>query len=492
MKLSELLNLVKSDHHINNDIEIKELTYDSRKAHDNSFFFCLSGSKVDGHDFADSAYESGCRLFAVERILDLPEDAEQILVKNTRESLSLYSAAFYDFPSQKMRVAGITGTKGKTSTAVYVQKILNDHGIKCGYIGTIGVIYGSHYYSTNNSTPESLDINRYMREMLDEGIKHVVIEVSSQALVNYRVNDIKFDIVAYTNLSPDHISPTEHHSFEEYRDAKKRLFTDFNSTFAIYNIDDEYSAYMLSDNRSQKISYGIKGNGVYQGEGIMPYKNDSCFGIKFRLILNGTETYVSLKTPGKFSVYNALCAIAISHYMGVMDYAAIESLSDATVPGRFEIFDPDSAKKHAYFVIDYAHNGYSLDNVLRVLKYYSPERIICLFGSVGGRSYSRRKELAETASRYADISIITSDNPDYEDPVSIIDEIAGYYEQSKEYYTFADREEAVRFAVDISRPGDIVLFAGKGHEDYQLISGKKVKFSEKEIIKDELSEPLAY
>ncbi len=463
---------------------IGNIEYDSRKVTPSSLFFCLSGAKVDGHDFAEKAYDMGCRAFVVERELPLPTDATQVKVDSARQTLAKVSAAFYDHPADTLTVIGITGTKGKTTTSLLIEGIMLHSGIKCAYIGSNGINIGDKHYDTVNTTPESRELHKYFRLMLDKGFTHVVMEVSSQALDRFRVEGIVFDTVIYTNLSPDHISPVEHATFEDYREAKHKLFTKYGAKHMIYNSDDANSAYMcdgVSDD-VEMISFSLDKGSDFSAENIRPYRDKTSLGIDFDVLHNGIKTGIRLRTPGLFSVYNALAAIAVCSVYGVSARTSSEALRTVSLRGRSEIVD---AIDGITFIIDYAHNELSLTDELTVLRSYSPNNLICVFGSVGGRTFGRRRELAEVASRLADFSIITSDNPDNEDPNNIIEEILSHFDKTKPYVAIADREAAVRFAVNMAKDGDIVLFAGKGHEDYQLINGIKVPFSERDIILDE-------
>ncbi|MBE6617935.1 MAG: UDP-N-acetylmuramoyl-L-alanyl-D-glutamate--2,6-diaminopimelate ligase [Ruminococcaceae bacterium] len=461
---------------------ISKIEYNSRLADSETLFFCMPGARADGHNFAPQAYELGCRAFVVEHTVDLPDDAVQIVVKRSRETLAYVSARFYGSPAERMTVIGVTGTKGKTTTAILIEEIFNSCGINCGYIGTNGVVIGERHYETINSTPESRELHKYFAMMLDRGYTHVVMEVSSQALDHYRVAGIKFDTVIFTNLSEDHIGEGEHATFEEYRDAKRKLFTDYGAKNVIYNADDVYSGYMIENASGRKISYGIDNDSDYRGSAMRPFRAETSLGIDFDVICGGIKTGIRLRTPGSFSVYNGLAAIAACACHGVSIRDAADALRSISIKGRFEIVD---GLEGITFIIDYAHNGLSLTRALAVLREYEPERLICVFGCVGGRTYVRRREMAEAAGNLADFSIITSDNPDNEVPEDIIKDVLNYFDRNKLYTTIADREEAVRFAVRIAKKGDIVLFAGKGHEDYQLVEGKKVPLCERKIILDE-------
>lgn len=484
MLLSELLSAFSCTVSGNADsVNITALEYDSRKSmSEETLFFCLPGARVDGHDYAHQVYSAGCRSFVVEKKLDLPQDAVQIIVSSSRESLALFSARFFGNPSDKLKLIALTGTKGKTTTAILISEIMNSCGLKCAYIGSNGIQIGNKHYPTVNTTPESRELHRYFAMMVEAGITHVAMEVSSQALNNYRVCGLTFDTAIFTNLSRDHIGGVEHPTFEDYRDAKRKLFTDYGAKTIIYNADDRHSSYMINATETELVSYGIVNDADFKAEAIRPYRASTSLGIDFDIVNNGIKTGIRLRTPGEFSVYNGLAAIATCMKYGITIREASEALKFISINGRFEIVD---AIDGVTFIIDYAHNGFSLSHALEVLRVYEPKRLICVFGSVGGRTYERRQELAEVSAKYADLSIITSDNPDFEDPDEIIADILSHFDKSKLYTTITDREEAVRFAARIANEGDIILFAGKGHEDYQLIKGEKVPFSEKAILLDE-------
>lgn len=480
--IRELFSSLPSQVRGDSDKIINSIEYDSRKADDDSLFFCLRGARSDGHDFALKAYDGGCRAFAVEHFVSLPDDAVQVVVPNTREALALVSAEFYSHPADKLTIIGITGTKGKTTTAILIEEIFSSCGVKCAYIGTNGVVIGENRYETINSTPESRELHKFFRMMVDEGFTHVVMEVSSQALDHYRVHGIKFDTVIFTNLSPDHIGAGEHASFEEYRDAKRKLFTDYGASTVIANADDGYAGYMTESASGKLVTVGMDSGADYRAVGLEPYRDETSLGVTFTLISGGGEKKVKLRTPGKFSAYNGLCAIAAVVSCGIPLEDATDALSHISVRGRFEIVD---ALDGITFIIDYAHNGLSLNHALSVLRTYSPVRLICVFGCIGGRTYGRRRELAEAAANLADFTVITSDNPDNERPDDIIKDVMNYFDRRKPHIAIENREQAVRYAVRMAQKGDIVLFAGKGHENYQLIDGKRVPFCEKNIILDE-------
>ena len=465
-------------------IDVISLCSDSRKVLSGSVFVCISGTLSDGHEYASGAYARNCRIFVAEHNPGLPDDAFVIITKNTRVALARLSAAFFDYPADKLTVVGITGTKGKTTTSLLIHNILTANNIPSGYIGSNGISYGDYQADTVNTTPESYDLQEYMRNMVDAGIKVVIMEVSSQALKMARVHGIKFDICVFTNLSPDHIGEFEHADFDEYKNCKHSLFTDYGAEYIVYNYDDKYSSEMISGNRCPKAS--ISGLGApeadYTAKEVAFFRAPGKIAVNFNCVSKDVELPVSLSFPGEFSVYNGLTAIAVCRRLGLEAGEIAEAMRSIRVKGRFETYELPNG---ATVVIDYAHNGVSLKAALTALRNYSPTRLICLFGSVGGRTRMRRAELGLVASRDADFCILTSDNPDNESPWSIIGEIASYFTAGTcPYVAIPDRRKAIEYALENSKQGDIILLAGKGHETYQLICGVREHFSEAEIVEE--------
>ena len=455
------------------------IAYDSRKAGPGCAFFCLRGVSADGHDYAPDAYRRGARVFFCERELDLPDDAEQIIVENTRRELAVRSKEFFGRPDEKLTIIGVTGTKGKTTTVNVVYQMMNKAGIKTAVIGTNGMFIDGVHYDTRNTTPESYELFSAFADMAASGTTHCVMEVSSQAYKLWRVYGIEFDCGVFTNLSPDHIGVGEHADFDEYMMCKAKLFE--NSRRSIINIDDDFSDIMIDRSRGTVVTYGIKNeNADFRGNDIRPWKNESALGVDFTCTVRGFSRRFRARTPGEYSVYNALAIIAICTLYGVSAEVIDRELALVQVKGRFEIID---ALPWATFIIDYAHNETSLRNVLSTIREYSPKRLVCLFGSVGDRTQIRRVEMGRIAAEYADFCVLTSDNPGFENPVSIIEDIERGIGGRIPYVTIPDRTAAVEYAVNNAKRGDVILFAGKGHEDYQLIEGKKVPFSERDIIR---------
>ena len=490
MILKELLSAIDYTEIVNRSgisidkTEISSLSSYSDNATENSLFVCISGSVTDGHGYAPEAYKRSCRVFVAERKIELPDDALIIIVNNSRVALAKLSAAFFGYPASKMTMIGITGTKGKTTSSLLIYNVLKQNGIKAGYIGSNGISYNETKEETLNTTPESYFLHESLKKMYDEGVTTVVMEVSSQALKMARVHGIKFDIGVFTNLSPDHIGEFEHPDFNDYKACKHSLFTDYGVEYMVYNADDEYAPDMISGSYAEKV--GISGSMAkradYNADNICYFRTASKIAVSFDCVEESSKYGVEISFPGDFSVYNALTAIAVCKRLGLNTKQITDALKSVRIEGRFETY---ALPNGATAVIDYAHNGISLKAALTALREYSPTRLICLFGSVGGRTKMRRAELGLVASRDADFCILTSDNPDSESPAAIIAEIASYFTAgSCPYVAITDRKEAIEHALSISQTGDIILLAGKGHETYQLICGVRESFSEAEIIKE--------
>ncbi len=464
---------------------VDAVVYDSRRATKGSVFVCLSGANVDGHDYAPEAYRRGCRIFVTARTLFLPKDAAQYQTADTRAALADISASFFGHADKSLCLVGVTGTKGKTTVSCMAAELLNRLGIKTGYIGSNGVSYGTHSEDTANTTPESYELHRLFRQMADDSVRVVVMEVSSQALFMRRVFGLTFPITVFTNLAPDHIGPTEHPTYEHYRDSKATLFSDYGTELAIFNADDVAAETVLAHSSAKRhASFSLKDRGAdYFADNPVRENSPSVPGVRFSLTAKGATFDARLAMPGAFNVSNALAALAtadgVLHYLGQKSdmETLLAGLSDIHVAGRFEAVPLFSDRA---FIIDYAHNGYSLSSVLSTLREYRPKRLVCLVGSVGGRTFGRRGELGAAASD-ADLLIITSDNPDREDPAVIMEDISKAA-KNVDKVLIADRREAIFYAVKHSAAGDIVLLAGKGHERYQLIRGVKEPFCERELL----------
>jgi len=490
--LSELLSAVPTDEYeilsseVNaEEMRITSLAFDSRVAANGGMFFCFEGVNSDGHNFIDMAYAAGCRCFAVERNIPLPADTVAVKFKSTRRALSAVAAEFYSHPDRNMHIIGITGTKGKTTTALLMHKMLDACGIISGYIGTNGVSFCGKHYKTLNTTPESLELFKYLDYMRDAGVKVAVLEVSSQALWTYRVNDLSFDTCIYTNLYPDHIGKHEHPSFEHYKRTKRSLFKNHFPSTVIVNSDDSAWKYMVRGCRADVVTTSALGSSAtWRAEDVLEIRTHEHLGVGFYACRGEEKTAVTLDLPGKINVENALFVLAVCcDVFGISAEEVSRAFDGMTIDGRAEVVTSPSLPD-VTFVIDYAHNGASLEAILGVLRGYSPRRLICLFGSVGERTYLRRGELARAAAKHADLCILTADNSGREPTEKIISEIdAAFPDGYPPRILIPDRRDAIYHAVNIAQEGDIILLAGKGHEDYQLIGTRRVSFCERDIIK---------
>jgi UDP-N-acetylmuramoyl-L-alanyl-D-glutamate--2,6-diaminopimelate ligase len=465
---------------------VSQLCCDSRKAVPGSFFFCLTGANVDGHAYAKAAYDKGARVFAVERSVELPADATVIRFANTREALAHTSAAFYGYPHRRLKIIGITGTKGKTTTALLIHSILTAAGISAGYIGTNGIMYADKQLPSVNTTPESLELQKHLYDMAESGVTAVALEVSSQALWMHRVDGVEFDACLFTNLSRDHVGGCEHPTFEHYKNSKRALFAAYKAGAVFCNADDPSAGDMVvatdKEDRVVRVSLQDPTCQWYAAD-VTPRREGARLGVSFECHHKNRVGHGYLNVPGTFNVSNAMLALAVCHdRFGVPLDGALSHLGQVSVAGRFEpVYVP--SMPDVTFLLDYAHNRASLQASLETLQDYRPNRLICLVGSVGDRSFERRADLADVAGRMADFCIVTSDNPGKEPPRQIIDEmLEAFPEDGCPRIGIEDRAEAIAYAVGMAQSGDIVLLAGKGHEAYQLIGTERVPFSEREIL----------
>ena len=479
------------------DYDVIDIVTSSQKAKEGVLFVCMIGVKSDGHNYAEDAYKRGCRLFLVQHEINLPSDATIYITSNTRIALAHISAAFFSYPAKELTLVGITGTKGKTTSSVLAARTMQALGEKTGYIGSNGIEYCGKHYSTLNTTPDSYTLNSTFRSMVSAGVTTVIMEVSSQAVLMHRIDGLSFDICVFTNLAHDHVGVGEHDTFEDYRDCKAKLFSDFGCRTMIYNPYDTASEYMLRNASAEHYySTSASGNADFKATNIHSFRRGGMLGVDFTLNACGEECEASLSMAGDFNVENALNAIAVcvtlikekkTSCVFKNDQSIIkticETVKNISVDGRCKVVESEYLKDRS-FVIDYAHNGYSLANILRLLRTYCPRRLVCVFGSVGERSFDRREELGSVAAELADLSIITSDNPANEDPDIIINEIYNSFGDKKtKAVCITDRESAIEYAVKNSKPGDIILLAGKGHEEYQLVGNEKQPFSEERLVK---------
>ncbi len=473
----------------NVDCEIKEVVCDSRKLSEGCLFICICGYNVDGHSFAREAAEKGAAALVVQKDVEIPKDSHTtvIRVEDTRYAMAFISAAYFGHPADRLKVIGITGTKGKTTTTYLIKSILEKAGYKVGLVGTIETIIGDKHIPANNTTPESFLLQQYFKEMEEAGCQIVVMEVASQGLKLHRTQGFTFEIGIFTNLDPDHIGSNEHADFEEYQFCKGLLFK--QCRLGIVNKDDAHVDAVLKGHTCQLETYGFDQTADIYAQDLKLVNKPGELGIDFVVKdRNGkmADFEVEVPTPGRFSVYNALTAIAVCRHFQVEVSQIQKALSGAHVKGRIEMVP---VSDQFTLLIDYAHNAMSLKSLLTTLKEYEPARLVCLFGCGGNRSRLRRYEMGEVSGTYADLTIITSDNPRFEKPEDIIEDIkVGINKTNGSYIEICDRKEAIAYAIDHGQPGDIIVLAGKGHEDYQEIEGVKYPMDERVLIADILKE----
>lgn len=461
--------------------DISAICYDSRKIVPGALFVCIEGANFDGHSVVAEMIEKGAACLVVSKDIELPEgsDVTVIRVEDTRYAMAFISAAFFDHPAEKMKVIGITGTKGKTTTTYMVRSILENAGLKVGLVGTIETIIGDEHIPALNTTPESYILQEYFAKMVNAQCDAVVMEVSSQGLMMHRTQGFCFDLGIFTNLEPDHIGPNEHGSFEEYMACKGMLFK--QCKIGIVNGDDKHVEELLLGHTCEVETYGFEEGADLRAEDVVLYRENGELGVEFT-VTGRINTRIKVPSPGRFSVYNALTAIAICRHFDVNKDRMKEALMRAHVKGRIEMI-PISPEFS--LMIDYAHNAMALESLLTTLKEYQPKRLVCLFGCGGNRSKLRRFEMGEVSGRLADLTIITSDNPRFEKPEDIIGDIrTGISKTTGAYVEIVNRKEAIAYAIHNAMPGDIIVLAGKGHEDYQEIEGKKYPMDERVIIRE--------
>ncbi len=492
-KLSELLKdvtyeIMQGDP----EIPVQDLTNDSRQIKEGSAFFCFIGAQSDGHKFIPGAIKAGAKALVVQREISeelketdpvLLQDLTIVKAEDTRTALAYASAEFFDHPAKKMLTIAITGTKGKTSITSMIQMILSKAGKKVGTIGTVGAFTGDEFIKTETTTPESLDVERFMDQMVKNGCDACVMEVSSQALMLHRVSGIVFDYGLFTNLSPDHIGGAEHKDMADYIHCKSLLFR--QCRHGHFNADDEHFPEMTKDCTCDITTFSCHKDSDLKATEIRYLREAGFLGMSFRTE-GSLEEIFKVSAPGEFSVYNALSAISVCHAAGIDTAIIKEALMEVHVRGRME---PVHISPRFTLLIDYAHNAVAVESILKAMRKYEPKRIVSLFGCGGNRSKLRRYEMGEMSGLYADLSILTEDNSRMEDVNDIIADIEiGIGKTDGEYIVIPDRKEAIRYSIEHAKDGDIILLLGKGHEDYQDKGGVKRPFDERVIIKEILDE----
>ena len=462
------------------DCEIASLSMDSRKKMDRGLFFCIPGARFDAHDFAPQAIANGAAALVVTRFL--PLDVPQVQVKNVRAAMSHMAAAFFDHPDREMKLLGVTGTKGKTTTSYLIKAIMEEAGHKVGLIGTTGNMIGKEYIKSEFTTHEPIDFFGTLRAMRDAGVTVVSMEVSAHAIAMGRLEGVHFEAGCYTNLSQDHLDLFG--TMEKYFECKKSFFRPEWISNAAINADDDTSASILRDITVPHSTYGICNNADIFARDIEITENGVSFIMK---LFDVNEIPVRLQLTGMFNVYNALAAAAVGLIMGVAPEVITRALSHVkSVPGRAEMLDTHTPYK---VILDYSHSPDALENILVAVRQFARGRVISLFGCGGDRDHLTRPIMGEISGRLAYFSILTSDNPRTEDPMDILSAIEeGIRPTGGQYTVIENRREAIRYALQMGRDGDIIVLAGKGHETYQEIMGVKRPFDEKVVVAELLKE----
>lgn len=475
MLLSAIIRAVEEREHRGGDVEIADLCYDSRKVASGALFFCIPGLRMDGHDFAAQAVAQGASALVVTHVLDL--DVPQVIVGNVREAMALMAAAFYGYPSREMTMAAVTGTNGKTTITYIVRSIAQKAGYTVGLMGTITNLVGERSIPGHLTTPESVDLQRMLREMRDEGVDFVIMEASAHAMTLSRLLGIHFQVVGFTNLTQDHLD--FYGAFENYRDAKLMLFDAHWADLAVVNVDDEHALYF--QNRIPTVTYGIRENADVYATDIDIHEK----GVHFNMTFHKENRKISIQQnlTGLFNVYNSMAAAVMCKQLGIsLEDIAQGITAVRSVPGRIEVLDVGMPYT---VILDYAHSPDSLSNILKTVRAFTKGRLIALFGAGGDRDREKRPIMGRVGGSLADLSILTSDNPRGEDPLLILQDIeAGITPTGAKYLMMESRREAIEYALRHAEAGDVIVLAGKGHETYQEVRGEKRPFDEKLIVKD--------
>lgn len=463
------------------ETEVNAVQYDSRKVEKGDLFVCITGFQTDGHKYAASAVEKGASVIVSEHMVDGLENSgvTVVITENTRKALAFISAAYYDYPSEKINVIGVTGTNGKTTTTYLIKTIYDSLGYKTGVVGTIGNMIGDKMLHADRTTPESLELQELFSEMAQSGVTNAVMEVSSHSLSLDRVAGVKYSTAVFTNLTQDHLD--YHKTMENYMKAKGILFTMADK--AVINIDDEAGEYMRSVSKGKVLTTGIEREDAdLRAENI----SITAEGVSYTLDYEGKQYPVKLNIPGRFSIYNSLGAVGACLLNGVKMEDIIKGLSlNKGVPGRFQSVPNNLG---ITVIVDYAHTPDGLENILETAHEFAKGRIITVFGCGGDRDRTKRPLMAEIVGKLSDYAIITSDNPRTEDPEAILNDVeVGMVPTKCPYNKIVDRREAINEAVRMAEKDDVVIIAGKGHEDYQIFADKTIHFDDVEEVKKAVS-----
>ncbi len=488
MILKELIQDLKNIEDIKGDLKkkIEDIVYDSRKASNNSLFICIEGYKDDGHRYINNAISKGAKAILIEKDIDhYRDDITYIRVKNSRKAMSGLAARFYNYPLKDLKLIGVTGTNGKTTTTYLIKSIIDQAGLKTGLIGTINILIGDEEYPATRTTPESLDLYRNFYKMKEKGVKYVIMEVSSHALYLERVKGMRFDLAVFTNISQDHLN--FHNTIEEYVKVKSSLFQQLKEKGkGIINIDDSY-ADQIFQVTNDFYTYGIKKDADFKAFDIKVNPDGLKYRVKGKLDLN-----FNLKITGKFNVYNSLAAIACGYALNIKEVKIKKGLENSKgIPGRFELIKEG---QDFTVVVDYAHTPDGMENVLTTARDIIKGNLIVVFGCGGDRDRGKRPLMGKLGIEYGDYCLVTSDNPRSEKPMDIIKEIEEGIKEIKDrttpYKILPEREKAIKYAINKAETNDMVIIIGKGHETYQVFKDKTIHFDDREIARKAIKDKL--
>lgn len=460
-------------------VGINKICYDNRKIEQGDIFVCVKGFKVDGHTFIKDAIARGAKTIIVQDNVDVEADVTIVKVEDTRKALAICGSNYYDNPKNKLKIIGITGTNGKTTSAFIIKSILEKAGHKVGLIGTIANYIGSKKIDTERTTPESLELHELFNTMVNEGVDYCVMEVSSHSLDLDRVYGVRFESGIFTNLTRDHLD--FHKTFENYYKAKFKLFERSNSS--IVNIDDKYGLDVAEDIKSQNVNTVLKTFSIEKKSDFQATKiKNTANGSEFNITIDGVDYELSINIPGLYNVYNVLGCIVCARNLGVSMDNIKEAIMDIVIPGRCEMVAKDRNLPYT-IIVDYAHTPDGLENILETIKGFVQGRIITVFGCGGDRDKVKRPEMGGIACKLSDIAIVTSDNPRSEETMDIINDIVKNLSYTN-YVVVENRAHAIEEAMNLAKENDVILIAGKGHETYQILKDKTIHFDEREVIYD--------
>ncbi|HII4498326.1 TPA: UDP-N-acetylmuramoyl-L-alanyl-D-glutamate--2,6-diaminopimelate ligase [Clostridium perfringens] len=462
----------------NEESKVQNIRYDNRKIEQGDAFVCVKGFKVDGHSFIGDAIKKGANVLIVQEDVSVQEDITIIKVRDTRKALAIMSSNYFGNPKDKLKIIGITGTNGKTTSAFIIKSILEKAGFMTGLIGTIANYIGNKKVDAVRTTPESYELHELFKNMVDAGVEYCVMEVSSHSLDLDRVYGIQFEEGIFTNLTRDHLD--FHKTFENYYNAKFKLFE--RSNHSIINLDDPYGANIVKDIEERGVkakvsTFSIEKESDFKAFEIKSHSN----GSEFKVNLESIEEF-SINIPGEYNIYNSLGCIICAYNLNIPMDKIKEGLSDVVIPGRCELVAKEKNLPYS-IIIDYAHTPDGLENILSTVKAFTKNRMISVFGCGGDRDKVKRPQMGKIGCELSDVAIITSDNPRSEEPMDIINDIV----KPLNYDNFVievNRKEAIRKAMNMALEGDVIVIAGKGHETYQILKDETIHFDEREVVYD--------